>query len=139
MHLFGHRSRTKQMSFLREKFVGSPVIGIINTWNKMNSCHTHLPERVKDVKLGVFFCRSISCRTNNNITCRVVNGAYRDGASRIELVVGRKKWNLQRIKSVGAIRSSLHNIYHKHIKAVILILYYGLQVKYRSLIYYKRL
>jgi len=42
------------MSFLREKFVGSPVIGIINTWNKMNSCHTHLPEQVKDVKLGVF-------------------------------------------------------------------------------------
>jgi|TARA_B110000240_G_C13072028_1_gene272075 dihydroxyacid dehydratase/phosphogluconate dehydratase len=42
------------MSFLREKFVVSPVIGIINTWNKINSCHTHLPERVKDLKLGVF-------------------------------------------------------------------------------------
>ena len=51
---FGHRSRTKQMGFLREEFVGKPVIGIINTWNEMNSCHTHFPERVKDVKRGVF-------------------------------------------------------------------------------------
>ena len=51
---FGHRSRTKQMGFLREEFVCKPVIGIINTWNEMNSCHTHFPERVKDVKRGVF-------------------------------------------------------------------------------------
>ena len=51
---FGQRSRTKQMGFLREEFVGKPVIGIINTWNEMNSCHTHFPERVKDVKRGVF-------------------------------------------------------------------------------------
>ena len=51
---FGHLSRTKQMGFLREGFVGKPVIGIINTWNEMNSCHTHFPERVKDVKRGVF-------------------------------------------------------------------------------------
>ena len=139
MHLFGHRSRTKQMSFLREKFVGSPVIGIINTWNKMNSCHTHLPERVKDVKLGVFFSRRLSCRSASNITWRAVNEAYRDGVPETELVVRRKKWNLRRIKSVGVMRSSLHKMSHKHIKAVILIFYYGLQVKYRSLIYFKRL
>ena len=51
---FGHRSRTKQMGYLREEFVDKPIIGIINTWNEMNSCHTHFPERVKDVKRGVF-------------------------------------------------------------------------------------
>ena len=42
------------MSLLREIFVGSPVIGIINTWNKMKSCHTNLTEQVKDLKLEVF-------------------------------------------------------------------------------------
>jgi len=51
---FGHRSRTKQMGYHREEFIDRPVIGIINTWNEMNSCHTHFPERVKDVKRGVF-------------------------------------------------------------------------------------
>ena len=51
---FGHRSRTKQMGLHRDEFVGKPVIGIINTWNEMNSCHTHLPERIKDVKRGFF-------------------------------------------------------------------------------------
>ena len=30
---FGHRSRTLQMGYSREDFVGKPVIGIINTWS----------------------------------------------------------------------------------------------------------
>jgi len=51
---FGHRSRTKQMGYHSDEFIDKPVIGIINTWNEMNSCHTHFPERVKDVKRGVF-------------------------------------------------------------------------------------
>ena len=51
---FGHRSRTKQMGFLQEEFVGKPVIGIINTWNEMNTCHTHFPQRVQDIKRGIF-------------------------------------------------------------------------------------
>tara|TARA_B110000240_G_scaffold164477_1_gene184821 strand:+ start:1495 stop:1668 length:174 start_codon:yes stop_codon:yes gene_type:complete len=42
------------MSFLSEEFVGKPVIGIINTWNKMNSCLTHFPERVGDLKRQFF-------------------------------------------------------------------------------------
>ena len=126
------------MSFLSEEFVGKPVIGIINTWNKMNSCHTHFPERAGDLKRQ-FFCRRLSFRTASNITWRVVNEAYRDGVPETELVVRRKKLNLQRIKSVGVMRSSLHNMSYKHIKAVILIFYYGLQVKYWSLIYFKRL
>jgi hypothetical protein len=126
------------MSFLREEFVGKTVISIINNWNKISSCHTHFPERVQGVKRG-FFCQRISCRTANNITGRVVNGAYRDVVTRTELVVRHKKWNLQRIKSVGVMRSFLYDMWHKHIKAVILIFYFGLQVKYWSLIYFKRL
>ena len=53
MRSFGHRSRTKQMGLHRDEFVGKPVIGIINTWNEMNTCHTHFPQRVQDVKRGV--------------------------------------------------------------------------------------
>jgi dihydroxy-acid dehydratase len=50
---FGHRSRAKQMGYWREEFAGRPVIGIINTWNDLNTCHTHFPERVADIKRGV--------------------------------------------------------------------------------------
>jgi len=50
---FGHRSRMKQMGYWREEFTGRPVIGIVNTWNGFNTCHTHFPERVKDVTRGV--------------------------------------------------------------------------------------
>jgi len=50
---FGHRSRTKQMGLNRDEFLGKPVIGIINTWNEMNTCHTHFPQRVQDIKRGV--------------------------------------------------------------------------------------
>ncbi len=50
---FGHRSRAKQMGFAREEFSGRPVIGIVNTWNGFNTCHTHFPERVEDIKRGV--------------------------------------------------------------------------------------
>ena len=52
---FGHRSRTKQMGLHRDEFLGKPVIGIINTWNEMNTCHTHFPQRVQDIKRGVLF------------------------------------------------------------------------------------
>ena len=50
---FGHRSRAKQMGFAREEFTGRPVIGIVNTWNELNTCHTHFPERVEDIRRGV--------------------------------------------------------------------------------------
>ncbi len=50
---FGHRSRMKQMGFWREEFSGRPVIGIVNTWNGFNTCHTHFPERVRDVTRGI--------------------------------------------------------------------------------------
>ncbi len=50
---FGHRSRAKQMGLWREEFTGKPVIGIVNTWNELNTCHTHFPERVEDIRRGV--------------------------------------------------------------------------------------
>lgn len=50
---FGHRSRVKQMGYFDEEYIGKPIIAIINTWNELNTCHTHFPERVKDIKRGV--------------------------------------------------------------------------------------
>lgn len=50
-----HKSyRTKQMGYTSEDFQGKPVIGIINTWSDLNSCHTHFPQRVEEVKRGIW-------------------------------------------------------------------------------------
>jgi dihydroxy-acid dehydratase len=51
---FGHRSRTLQMGYAREDFMGKPVIAIINTWSDINPCHAHFRVRVEDVKRGVW-------------------------------------------------------------------------------------
>ncbi|MCJ7870926.1 L-arabinonate dehydratase [Phaeobacter sp. J2-8] len=50
---FGHRSRMMQLGYSEEEFMGRPIIGILNTWSELNSCHSHFPERVKDVKRGI--------------------------------------------------------------------------------------
>jgi len=50
---FGHRSRMMQLGYAEEDFVGKPIIGILNTWSELNTCHSHFPERVQDVKRGV--------------------------------------------------------------------------------------
>ena len=50
---FGHRSRMMQMGYAEEEFNGRPVIGILNTWSEINSCHSHFPERAKEIKRGV--------------------------------------------------------------------------------------
>lgn len=50
---FGHRSRMMQLGYGEEDFRGRPVIGILSTWSELNTCHSHFPERVKDVKRGV--------------------------------------------------------------------------------------
>ncbi len=50
---FGHRSRTLQMGYAREEFMGKPVIAIVNTWSEINCCHTHFKERAAEVKRGV--------------------------------------------------------------------------------------
>ncbi len=51
---FGHRSRAKQMGYALEDFQGKPVIGIINTWSDLATCHSHFRERVEEVKRGVW-------------------------------------------------------------------------------------
>lgn len=50
---FGHRSRMMQLGYSEEEYQGRPIIGVLNTWSELNSCHSHFPERVKDVKRGV--------------------------------------------------------------------------------------
>jgi dihydroxy-acid dehydratase len=54
LRAFGHRSRTLQGGFAREDFAGKPVIGIINTWADVNTCHSHFKQRVEEVKRGVW-------------------------------------------------------------------------------------
>ncbi len=50
-----HKSyRTKQMGYVSADFQGKPVIGIVNTWSDLASCHTHFPQRVEEVKRGVW-------------------------------------------------------------------------------------
>ena len=50
---FGHRSRLMQLGYSEVDFMGKPVIGILNTWSELNSCHSHFRERAQDVKRGV--------------------------------------------------------------------------------------
>jgi len=50
---FGHRSRMMQLGLSEEDFLGRPIIGVLHTWSELNSCHSHFPERLKDVKRGV--------------------------------------------------------------------------------------
>ncbi|MEJ2623376.1 MAG: L-arabinonate dehydratase [Pseudolabrys sp.] len=51
---FGHRSRMMQLGYSEDDFRGKPVIGVLSTWSELNTCHSHFPERVQDVKRGVF-------------------------------------------------------------------------------------
>ena len=51
---FGHRSRAKQMGYAAEDFTGKPVIGIINTWSDLTTCHSHFRTRADEVKRGVW-------------------------------------------------------------------------------------
>ena len=51
---FGHRSRINQMGLADQDYQGKPIIGIVNSWNEMNTCHTHFPERVQDIKRGIY-------------------------------------------------------------------------------------
>lgn len=42
------------MGYDRCEFTGRPVIGILNTWSDLNTCHTHFRERAGEVKRGVW-------------------------------------------------------------------------------------
>ena len=50
---FGHRSRLKGMGIDDTDFRGRPVIGILNTWSDLNTCHSHFRERGEEIKRGV--------------------------------------------------------------------------------------
>jgi dihydroxy-acid dehydratase len=50
---FGHRSRAKQMGWDSEDWEGKPVIGILNTWSDLNTCHTHFKIVAEQVRKGV--------------------------------------------------------------------------------------
>ena len=50
---FGHRSRLKGMGFDDADYMGKPVIGILNTWSDLNTCHSHFKNRVEEIKRGV--------------------------------------------------------------------------------------
>lgn len=50
---FGHRSRAKQNGWGSEDIAGKPVIGILNTWSDLNSCHMHLRLTADAVKRGI--------------------------------------------------------------------------------------
>ncbi|RWM94362.1 MAG: dihydroxy-acid dehydratase [Mesorhizobium sp.] len=50
---FGHRSRLMQLGYSEEDFRDRPLIGVLNTWSELNSCHAHFRERAQDVKRGV--------------------------------------------------------------------------------------
>jgi dihydroxy-acid dehydratase len=54
LRAFTHRSRAKQMGYALEDFVGKPVIGIINTWSDLTTCHSHFRTRADEVKRGVW-------------------------------------------------------------------------------------
>jgi dihydroxy-acid dehydratase len=50
---FGHRSRLMQLGYSEADFMDKPIIGVLNTWSELNSCHGHFRERAADVKRGV--------------------------------------------------------------------------------------
>src|SRR5688500_5039049 len=51
---FAFNSRTLQNGFAAEDFAGKPVIGILNTWSDMNTCHGHLRDVAEAVERGVW-------------------------------------------------------------------------------------
>ncbi|HYC03969.1 MAG TPA: L-arabinonate dehydratase [Azospirillaceae bacterium] len=53
MRAFAHRQRMHQTGLRREEYKGKPVIGILNTWSEISTCHVHLRERAEQVKRGV--------------------------------------------------------------------------------------
>jgi dihydroxy-acid dehydratase len=42
------------MGYDDKDYKGKPVIGILNTWSDLNTCHSHFRERAEEVKRGVW-------------------------------------------------------------------------------------
>ncbi len=53
MRGFSHRARLAQTGWNRDDYLGRPVIGILNTWSDISTCHSHLRERAQKVREGV--------------------------------------------------------------------------------------
>ena len=49
---FGHRSRLKQLGWTEDEY-NRPIVAVVSTWNELNTCHAHFPERAADIKRGV--------------------------------------------------------------------------------------
>jgi dihydroxy-acid dehydratase len=50
---FGHRSRGKQLGLDRDDWEDKPVIGILNTWSDLNTCHMHFRILAEQIKRGI--------------------------------------------------------------------------------------
>ncbi|MEO8755004.1 MAG: dihydroxy-acid dehydratase, partial [Casimicrobiaceae bacterium] len=48
-----HR-RIKQAGFATEDFRNKPVIGVLSTWSDFQTCHSHFPQRIEDIKRGIW-------------------------------------------------------------------------------------
>ncbi len=46
--------RMRQGGFLTEDFKGKPVIAILSTWSDFNTCHAHFPQRIEEIKRGIW-------------------------------------------------------------------------------------
>jgi dihydroxy-acid dehydratase len=42
------------MGYADEDYRGKPVIGILNTWSDLNTCHSHFRERAEQIKRGIW-------------------------------------------------------------------------------------
>ncbi len=50
---FGHRSRLKGMGVDDIDYRDRPIIGLLNTWSDLNTCHSHFRQRAEEIKRGV--------------------------------------------------------------------------------------
>jgi dihydroxy-acid dehydratase len=48
------RRRIKQAGFTTEDFKDKPVIGILSTWSDFQTCHSHFPQRIEEIKRGIW-------------------------------------------------------------------------------------
>nr|WP_314260920.1 L-arabinonate dehydratase [uncultured Devosia sp.] len=48
------RRRIRQAGFVTEDFKDKPVIGILSTWSDFNTCHAHFPQRIEEIKRGIW-------------------------------------------------------------------------------------
>ncbi|MEO8883254.1 MAG: IlvD/Edd family dehydratase [Devosia sp.] len=46
--------RMKQAGFAGVDFQDKPIVGILSTWSDFNTCHAHFPQRIEEVKRGIW-------------------------------------------------------------------------------------